>query len=104
MSKCKTSRIPLVIVSTALFTLTSACTITPIPAERLSSLRKMGAISLLGDELEMQYVGTTAFTNSTKEISVKNRKIDRYVVQTIKDEIVGKSKFDFKTPYFIPIM
>jgi hypothetical protein len=41
----------------------ASCGITPIPPDKLSQARTIGAVSLLGDELHIVQIGTTVFNN-----------------------------------------
>lgn len=77
-----------------------------LPADKLARARTVGAISLLGDEMNVVQVGTTTFGNSNKKQRVAPG-IDRLAVERIKTDL-GKTLLsfvdvDYKYSDFVPI-
>jgi hypothetical protein len=87
--------------------LLSSCGITSISPDKLSQVRTIGAMSLLGDELHIAQVGTTVFNNLDKDEKA-GWAIDRFTTEKIKNILAGKTKLrfvdiDYKYSDFEPI-
>src|ERR1043166_7907594 len=74
--------------------LLSSCGITSISPDKLSQVRTIGAMSLLGDELHIAQVGTTVFNNLDKDEKA-GWAIDRFTTEKIKNILAGKTKLRF---------
>jgi hypothetical protein len=80
-----------------LFLLVGCATIKPIPQEELNAIHKIGVVSILGDNLKIRFIGTTIFNNFDKDVSVIDWKIDKYVVDTLDEEITQSTSMSFQS-------
>jgi len=67
----------------------------PIEPQRLSQIHKIGAVSLLGDKLNIVQVGTTVFNNVNKYEPVPAWDIDRFAVTEIQKSLTTSETFTF---------
>ncbi len=82
---------------TALFfavVLTGCATLTVQP-EKLGTIQRIGAVSLLGNEFCTRYVGTTVFTSERAVSDVTDWNLDENIQQIIKEAITSDGRFTY---------
>ncbi|MGD9364561.1 MAG: hypothetical protein PVH87_02615 [Desulfobacteraceae bacterium] len=85
------------IVFPVIFLLLFGCAgVKPIPQETLNEIKRIGAISILENNLKIRYVGLTVFNNFDVEAPVSEWKIDDYVVETLKEEIENNTTWTYQ--------
>lgn len=75
--------------------LAGCATTHPIKPEKLSSISRVSAVSLLGNELHVTFSGTTIFTNKWLKTDVTNWHIDDFVQEAIEKTIVADGRFSY---------
>lgn len=67
----------------------AACATPGVPSEKASKIKSVAVVSRLGDELRLQYVGQTVFSNSTQVVPV-DWAIDDHMVRALARSLSGK--------------
>ena len=81
----------------AFFLVICGCATTkPIEANKLSQIKNVGAISLLGNTLNIVQIGPTIFNNAVKFEIVKDWNIDGFVIDQIKYQLSTNSSLTYK--------
>lgn len=75
--------------------LASCAGLKPIEQEQLAAIKRVGVVSLLGNEMQIKHVGTTVFTNSHKYEQVEGWGLDRFAREVIQKELMNTSKFTY---------
>lgn len=73
----------------------TGCVSLTIKPEKLSTIKKVSVVSLLGNDLCTRYVGTTVFTNKRASSDVTKWKIDETVQQIIGEAISTDGLFTY---------
>ena len=71
------------------------CAAPVIKPEKLSSIKKVSAVSLLGDELCVNYLGTTVFTKKRFSANVENWNINEFVQQEVQNIILADGYYTY---------
>jgi len=71
------------------------CATPAIKPEKLSSIKQIGAVSLLGPELCNNYLGTTVFTKKRFSSNVATWNIDNMVQQEISNIISADGRYNY---------
>ncbi len=73
----------------------SGCATFQIKPEKLAAIRNISAVSILGNELCIDYVGTTVFTIKSNSFDVKEWEIDNYIQDVISKAIKADDRFQY---------
>lgn len=75
-----------------------SCAIVPrtVPPEKLTSIKNVGVISLMGDELNLTHIGFTVFGNSDSSHSIEDWGIDQHVASVIGDTLRKNGSYAVK--------
>lgn len=75
----------LILCCSALFWL-AGCATAPstLPAEKLASIRDVGVISLLGDDIHLTHIGLTVFGNTQTSHAVNDWEIDKHAMEVLQ--------------------
>ena len=84
----------LLLVCLLLFGTLPACTVQPVPAQKLADVKTIAVVSALGDEITFQHVGFTVFTND-RQTSHVDWKLDDFATQEIAAMLAGR--FEVRT-------
>lgn len=84
------------LLSICLIVLTlSGCATFKIKPEKLSAIRNIGVVSILGNELCIDYVGTTVFTIKRNSFDAVKWGIDNYIRDVIGQAIRADGRFQY---------
>ena len=71
----------------------TGCFNQPLSLESREQIRKVAVVSLMGDDLFLLNVGTTAFTNSERYLKIEGWDIDRFVEKTAVSALSAKGRY-----------
>jgi hypothetical protein len=79
----------------SLLAVLTGCATYVLDQQRLDSLNRIGAVSLLGDTLKVTFGGITIFTNKAFEADVTAWEIDNFVEKVIGDAILADGRYSY---------
>jgi hypothetical protein len=68
----------------------AACAAQPIAPGKLTGIRTVGIVSLVGDEVEFKNVGFTVFGNTFKKIKLPELRLDDFIVERLTKLLAGR--------------
>ena len=60
------------------------------PQEPVTGVQSVGVISAIGDQLQVSYIGTTAFENKKAFSDISNWQLDKFITQHTEQKLIGK--------------
>jgi hypothetical protein len=74
--------------------LLSGCT-SSIKPDKLTSIKNISVISLLGDEFCVSYLGSTVFNKKRKSVNVSNWRIDEFTEEVVIKAILADGRYNY---------